>query len=202
MRKTLDVQRSTSDAKLRKKPDVQKSASDVKRKKPDEQRNASDDKARRAEECKRRQEEEARRAEECKQRQEEEARRAEERKKREEEEHYMRMQQMKAQLDALTSLSSGDSSSGILATASTGRVAESTDRLKLTKLTESDDVEAYLTTFERMMAVHKIKEDCWAIKLAPQLTGKALLAYAAMGAEAASNNLEVKKAILKRFGIN
>ena len=114
----------------------------------------------------------------------------------------MRMQQMKAQLDALTSLSSGDSSSGILATASTGRVAKSTDRLKLTKLTESDDVKAYFTTFEQMMAVHKIKEDCWAIKLAPQLTGKALLAYAAMGAEAASNNLEVKKAILKQFGIN
>jgi len=36
------------------------------------------------------------------------------------------------------------------------------DRLKLTKLTESEDVEAFLTTFERMMQAYGMKEDHWA----------------------------------------
>ena len=40
------------------------------------------------------------------------------------------------------------------------------DKLKLTKLTETD-VEAFLTTFERLMLVNKIRPDRWAVKLAP-----------------------------------
>ena len=31
------------------------------------------------------------------------------------------------------------------------------DKLKLSKLTEQDDIEAYLTTFERIMVVHRIE---------------------------------------------
>ena len=52
--------------------------------------------------------------------------------------------------------------------------------LKLAKLAESDDIEAYLTTFERLMAAYEIDASRWAFLLAPQLTGKAQQAYAAM----------------------
>ena len=52
--------------------------------------------------------------------------------------------------------------------------------MKLTKLTESDDVEAYLTTFERMMEAYQVDKAKWAYLLAPQLTGKVQQAYAAM----------------------
>ena len=63
--------------------------------------------------------------------------------------------------------------------------------VKLTKLTESDDVEAYLTTFKRMMEAYQVDMAKWAYLLAPQLTGKAQQAYAAMA-----------EAILKRFNIS
>jgi len=63
------------------------------------------------------------------------------------------------------------------------RAMRDDDRLKLTKLTESEDVEAFLTTFERMMRVYGVKEERWAFKLAPQLTGKAQQAYAALNVE-------------------
>ena len=50
---------------------------------------------------------------------------------------------------------------------------EDRDRLKRSKLTESEDIEAFVTTFERMMQVYGLKEDRWAFKLVPQLTGRA-----------------------------
>ena len=52
--------------------------------------------------------------------------------------------------------------------------------VKLTKLSESDDVEAYLTTFERMMEVYQVDKRKWAYLLAPELKGKMQQAYAAM----------------------
>ena len=45
--------------------------------------------------------------------------------------------------------------------------------VRLTKLSEADDVEAYLTTFERMMMAFKVQKAWWVFKLAPYLTGKA-----------------------------
>ncbi len=53
----------------------------------------------------------------------------------------------------------------------------------LSKLSDSEDIEAYLTTCERMMSVYEVPEDQWVFKLAPQLTGKVQQAYAALGAE-------------------
>ena len=44
---------------------------------------------------------------------------------------------------------------------------------KLAKFTEGDDVEAFLTTFERVMGMSAIEEDRWSCILAPQLAGKA-----------------------------
>lgn len=60
------------------------------------------------------------------------------------------------------------------------RVEVGPELLKLTKLSETDDIEAFLTTFERAVEAHGVERDKRAAILAPQLTGKARLAYAAM----------------------
>ena len=83
-------------------------------------------------------------------------------------------------------------------TASRPKVAD----LKLSKLTESDDIEAYLATFERMMEAYEVEERRWAFQLAPQLTGKAQQAYAAMPQSSAGKYADVKAAILRRYDIN
>ena len=54
------------------------------------------------------------------------------------------------------------------------------ESLKLIKLTESDNIEAFLTTFERGAEAHGVDRDKHAAILAPQLTGKAHLACATM----------------------
>ena len=54
------------------------------------------------------------------------------------------------------------------------------ESMKLTKLTESDDIEAYLTMFERITEAYEVGRARWTIKLAPQLTGKAQKAYIAL----------------------
>ena len=76
--------------------------------------------------------------------------------------------------------------------------------MKLTKLTESEDIEAFLTTFEWMMRVYGVRtrEDHWAFKLAPQLTGRAQQAYAALNADDAAKYEEVKAAILRCYDIS
>ena len=73
---------------------------------------------------------------------------------------------------------------------------------KLMKLSDQDDIEAYLTTFERVMRAYEVPEERWAVKLAPQLTGKAQQAYAAMGAEDAGEYTALKEAILRRYDIS
>ena len=76
------------------------------------------------------------------------------------------------------------------------------ESLKVSKLTEADDIEAYLTTFERVMTVQGVVEEHWALWLAPQLTGKAQQAYAAMTTEEARQYDRVKAAILRRYDIS
>ena len=51
--------------------------------------------------------------------------------------------------------------------------AEKDRDVRFTKLTESDEIEAYLRTFQRLMISYEIKADRWVFKLAPQLIGKA-----------------------------
>ena len=53
------------------------------------------------------------------------------------------------------------------------------DKVKLSKLSEEDDIEAYLATFERMMAAYEVPVNCWQFKLVLMLTEKTQ-AYAAM----------------------
>ena len=76
------------------------------------------------------------------------------------------------------------------------------DPVKLTRLSDTDDIESYLTTFERVMKAHGIEAARWPYKLAPQLTGKAQQAYAALDPDDAESYASVKAAILRRYNIN
>ena len=74
--------------------------------------------------------------------------------------------------------------------------------LKVAELSDEDDIEAYLMTFERLMSAYSIPKDRWSFKLAPQLVGKAQQAYAAMNPDDAGNYEQLKAAIFRRYGIN
>uniref|UniRef100_A0A1X7TE33 Retrotransposon gag domain-containing protein n=1 Tax=Amphimedon queenslandica TaxID=400682 RepID=A0A1X7TE33_AMPQE len=76
------------------------------------------------------------------------------------------------------------------------------ETLKLTKLGELDDIKAFLTAFERAVNAHNVDQKDWAAMLAPQLTGKALKAYAAMANADAKDYMKVKEAIFRRYDIN
>ena len=76
------------------------------------------------------------------------------------------------------------------------------ESIKLTKLTDEDDIESYLTTFERIMAANEVSRERWSFQLAPQLTGKAQQAHAALPPEDAKDYDSVKEAILRRYDIN
>ena len=65
---------------------------------------------------------------------------------------------------------------------------------KLVKLTSEDDIEAYLTTFERLMKAHNVKKDRWTYKLTPHLTGEAQQAYVAVAQADAEDYEKVKAA--------
>ena len=73
--------------------------------------------------------------------------------------------------------------------------------IRLGRLTESDDIEAYLTTFERQMQVYDVDKAKWSFKLAPQLSGRAQQAYVSMGAKDSSDYDKLKEAILVRYDI-
>ena len=76
------------------------------------------------------------------------------------------------------------------------------DPVKLTRLSDTDDIESYLTTFERIMKAYEVDPARWAYKLAPQLTGKAQQAYAALDPDEAESYASVKAAILRRYNIH
>ena len=71
--------------------------------------------------------------------------------------------------------------------------------VKLVPLSEKNDIEAYLVTFKRIMAAHEIRRDQWPYSLAPQLTGKAQQAFAALSATEARDYNAIKAAILARY---
>ena len=104
-----------------------------------------------------------------------------------------RIQDMQAQMEALVKLV-GDSHK---ARAPLGSVPQ----VKLVPLTEQDDIESYLVTFERIMDAYKITKEQWTYYLAPQLTGKAQQAFAALPSEESRAYDGVKTAILLRYGV-
>ena len=74
--------------------------------------------------------------------------------------------------------------------------------VKVAKLTDADDIEGYLLTFERQMAAYEIDKSRWPFILAPQLTGRAQKAYMALANDEANDYSSIKQAILKRYDIN
>ena len=109
------------------------------------------------------------------------------------EESEQRIRDMHRQMECLQKLVVEQTSS---------RPKNDLEPVKLTRLSENDDVEAYLKTFERIMEAHEVRKDKWSFKLAPQLTGKAQQAYAALSPDDAKSYEAVKIAILRRYNIN
>ena len=85
---------------------------------------------------------------------------------------------------------------------STNREWQNQLEVKLSKLTETDNIEAYLMMFERTMAAYEVPENRWPYKLAPMLTGKAQQAYAVIEPARAADYAEVRTAILRRYDIS
>ena len=75
-------------------------------------------------------------------------------------------------------------------------------QVKLVPLTEQDDIEAYLVTFERIMQAYDISREQWTYYIAPQLTGKAQQAFAALPTGESKDYDGVKAAILTRYGVS
>lgn len=73
---------------------------------------------------------------------------------------------------------------------------------KLQKLQDSDDIEHFLTTFERIALACKWVKSEWALRLVPLLTGKARSAYVHMDIEETLDYDQVKSAILSKYAIN
>lgn len=73
---------------------------------------------------------------------------------------------------------------------------------KLQKLQDSDDIEHFLTTFERIALACKWVESEWALRLVPLLTGKARSAFVHMDIEETLEYDKVKSAILSKYAIN
>jgi hypothetical protein len=65
-----------------------------------------------------------------------------------------------------------------------------------------EDVEVFLTAFERAVEAHHVKPSQSAALLVSQLTRKAVHAYSAMGNEEMRDYSRVKKAIYRRYDIN
>lgn len=72
----------------------------------------------------------------------------------------------------------------------------------VSRLEEGDDIEQYLTTFERLAVAYQWPEVEWPVRLIPHLTGKARAAYVAIVAEESSDYKKVKEAILAKYEIN
>eukprot|EP00731_Ephydatia_muelleri_P011389 Em0006g283a len=148
-------------------------------------------------ERKKREEEEARRREQERLEREEERKRLEAQWERERQEHIAEKEQLRAQMELFAKMvesKKAESSSGASSRAADGE-------LRVVKLADRDDIEAYLTTFERLMSAYNIPKDRWIFKLAPQLSGKAQQAYAALTTEDALEYDGVKAAILRRYDI-
>lgn len=73
---------------------------------------------------------------------------------------------------------------------------------QLPKLQDTDDIEHFLTTFERLAEVYKWPKEDWAIHLVPLLTGKARSAFVAMSPAHTTDYEKVKEVILKKYEIN
>ena len=114
-------------------------------------------------------------------------------------EHAEREEERRQQFDLLRGLVEGLQKQGEAAAVNTKKSKER--EVRVGRLTESDDIEAYLIMSERQMKVYEIEKMRWAFKLAPQLSGRAQQAYVGMDAKDFSNYDKLKEVILKRYDI-
>ncbi|XP_026004039.1 uncharacterized protein LOC113009749 [Astatotilapia calliptera] len=73
---------------------------------------------------------------------------------------------------------------------------------RLEKLTDSDDIEHFLTTFERIALAYRWEKTDWVFRLIPLLTGKARGAYVHMDIDDSLSYDKVKAAILSKYDVN
>ena len=121
----------------------------------------------------------------------------EEERRRRDEEMVRREEHTHRQMELLHTLVQGVQLQGEAAT----KRADRDKDVRIPKLTEEDDIVAYLTTFERLMTAYEVKAERWAFKLATNLIGKAQQAYASLRVEDAGSYEKVKEAILQRYDI-
>ncbi|KAI4904670.1 hypothetical protein NFI96_001896 [Prochilodus magdalenae] len=69
-------------------------------------------------------------------------------------------------------------------------------------LNDAEDIEHYLTTFERIAVACRWPTTDWAVRLVPLLTGKARSAYVHMDIKDSLDYAKVKAAILSKYNIN
>ncbi|XP_028430236.1 uncharacterized protein LOC114553223 [Perca flavescens] len=75
-------------------------------------------------------------------------------------------------------------------------------RAAIPRLEEGDDVEQYLTTFERLATAYRWTQAVWAIFLVPYLTGRARSGYVAMDPYDVMDYFKVKAAFLAKYEIS
>ncbi|KAK7898417.1 hypothetical protein WMY93_019270 [Mugilogobius chulae] len=73
---------------------------------------------------------------------------------------------------------------------------------KMQPYQEDEDIEHYLTTFERIATACQWPHEEWALHLAPLLNGRARAAYVAMDITETMDYDKVKKAVLEKFEIS
>ncbi len=113
------------------------------------------------------------------------------------EQHYkvLSHQVTQMQLDLERTRVSGTTSDGTAA-----RVKDQEPRLA--RLEDTEDIEHFLTTFERLAEVYQWPRGDWAIRLIPLLTGKARSAFVAMNPSQTQDYDQLKQAILKKYEIS
>ena len=72
---------------------------------------------------------------------------------------------------------------------------------KLPPFEENEDIDIYLTRFERIAQSNDWDRDDWAVSLSALLTGKALEVYHRLSTEEADDYDTLKEALLRRFGL-
>ena len=70
------------------------------------------------------------------------------------------------------------------------------------KLNATDNVEYFLSTFERIATQQEWPKEAWATQLAGLLTGKAMAAYAALIPQDALLYDKVKEGTLRRYEVS
>ncbi|XP_043919263.1 zinc finger and SCAN domain-containing protein 21-like isoform X2 [Protopterus annectens] len=96
-----------------------------------------------------------------------------------------------------------DSKSSTCIFGSSGREGPlSIQNLSLPPLKSEDDIEAYLTMFEKMAASYQWPAKQWVSYLVPYLSGRAQMAYSNLDARHAEDYSQVKDAILQEYNIN